>query len=713
MRPDWLNWFPWFTSTRRAKRSAPKKFGSDFELLEDRVMPSSVSWIGGAAGFWDVASNWSGGALPTSSDDVSMNPASAATITIRSSDVIAVKSLTSGSNGTLSITGGALTVAANSTNNGILYLSGGTLTFSAGLTNTGTVTVGPACVMTVVGAFNQAAGAVLSLPGAGLPLDPVSNLLANPDFESPVVSGGSTPPSGWNAWGTTSLTNQYAFNGAQSFQASGPSSGIVQIFNVTPGATYTLSVDAMDSSANPLTGSEGAYIQLLFFDSGGIQISSINPPNAITLLTAASPTGGPLAGSVGGQGWNHFNTTAVAPANAATARAVLVTGAFNGTGPGGGTVYWDHAQFGPSVPIFTKFNAGSLSNGGAITVGPTNSVNVTGAFVQGATASLDLQMGGAPTTGYYGTLNAGSASLGGTLKSDILNGYVPATTDSFTPITFASETGDFATYQLPSGSGYQFQGAASFTNVALSAVPTTAVTATVNASSVLHAAFPALIGVNVNWWDPNITSAQTQTMLLAAGMTSYRFPGGSSADAYHFNSSSNVFSSAEVTLPQFAQVIAAAGGTGTVTIDYGSGSPQEAAAELAYLQGAPTDATTIGNGLEWSDNASQWQTVNWGTVGYWANLRGLSPLATDDGLNFMRINHPAPFSSIHNWEVGNEEYGNWEIDHHGTPGPSNVSTGAAHDPATYVAFAKQFATLATKILTNAGGSPISIGIDSS
>ena len=39
-----------------------------------------------------------------------------------------------------------------------------------------------------------------------------------------------------------------------------------------------------------------------------------------------------------------------------------------------------------------------------------------------------------------------------------------------------------------------------------------------------------------------------------------------------------------------------------VTLDYGSGSPQEAAAELAYLQGSPSDTTSIGTGLEWNDS---------------------------------------------------------------------------------------------------------------
>ncbi len=92
--------------------------------------------------------------------------------------------------------------------------------------------------------------------------------------------------------------------------------------------------------------------------------------------------------------------------------------------------------------------------------------------------------------------------------------------------------------------------------------------------------------------------------------------------------------------------------------------------------------------------------------------RGVAAWRQDDGLNFLRIGHPAAFTDIKYWEIGNEEYGSWEIDHHGTAGPGGVSTGAAHDPATYAAFAKQFASLASEIQTTAGLPQISIGIDS-
>ena len=239
-------------------------------------------------------------------------------------------------------------------------------------------------------------------------------------------------------------------------------------------------------------------------------------------------------------------------------------------------------------------------------------------------------------------------------------------------------------------------------------------TSTINANANVGPATTNLLGINLDYSDNQLgtEAAETQQLVTAAGLDLYRFPGGSASDDFHFNVADNNGDSTANTIAQYAQFVSAAGGTGIVTLDYGSGSPQEAAAELAYLQGSPSDTTSIGTGLEWNDSTGQWQSVNWGTVGYWASLRAASPLATDDGLNFLRIDHPAPFTDVKYWEVGNEQYGNWELDHHGTPGPGGVSTGAQNDPATYAAFAAQFATLATEITSTAGLPAISIGIDS-
>ena len=218
-------------------------------------------------------------------------------------------------------------------------------------------------------------------------------------------------------------------------------------------------------------------------------------------------------------------------------------------------------------------------------------------------------------------------------------------------------------------------------------------TISVNAAQVVRGLNTQLLGVNVAWYDSVLNTPQTQQMVEAAGLTMFRFPGGSSSDDFHFNAAPTY--NGEGTDGSMASFIASVNGVGMATIDYGSGSPQEGAAFLAYLEAPVGNTTVIGSGPEWNDSTNSWQTVNWQTAGYWASLRAQAPLAKDDGLNFLRLDHPAPFN-VPYWEVGNEEYGSWEIDHH----------TVQHDPATYITFAKQFENLAATIDPS-----ISVGLD--
>lgn len=653
------------------------------EALEDRVLPSTVSWVSGTSGGWTTAANWSTGAVPGAGDDVVISQSDAVTVTLAASTSIHSLSLTGA---TLNVTGGTLGVAADSSNAGSLQVQ-------------------PGAHVIFSGNYLQSAAGSLTLPAAGLTTGVGTNLLTNSGFESPSVT--TTAPTVWASWGTSYVSTQYAHTGGQSLQEYGPNSGVLESFAVTPGVSYTGTVYAMTPANNKLTGPEGGFLQVMFYDASDNQISSYSPPNSVTVLSATSAAGGPIAGSVGNQGWNYFSTTAVAPSNAATVNFVLETGAYTGqSGTAGGAVFWDDPQFGPTAANAARVSAAGMTNNGTISIGVGDTVGITGAFTQTSSGTLAVQLGGPPASGLYGALSATASTLGGAIHASLVNGYNPAVGDGFKAVTYAGLTGTFATYQLPSGSGYNFAQAVNPTYVGIGAIPTQ-LTTTVSAGTVVGPATPNLIGVNLAWWDDKLTTPQTLQMVQAAGLTVFRFPGGSSSDDYHFNVSSNFGDSVANTIPQFAQFIESSGGIGLVTLDYGSGSPQEAAAELAYLEGSPADTTVIGTGLEWNDSTNQWKQVNWQTVGYWASLRAATPLAHDDGYNFLRINHPAAFSEIKDWEVGNEEYGSWETDHHGTSGPGGVNTGAQHDPATYAAFAQTFATYAAEIDPS-----ISIGIDS-
>jgi RHS repeat-associated protein len=122
------------------------------EVLESRQLLTTDTWINPAGGSWDVAGNWNNG-IPGSSDDVVINDLdTGASVTI-SSNVETVNSITG--TGPLSISGGGLTVTANSTMSGGLTMTGGSLTASGSavlFTVTGTTTVNTASLYAQDGA---------------------------------------------------------------------------------------------------------------------------------------------------------------------------------------------------------------------------------------------------------------------------------------------------------------------------------------------------------------------------------------------------------------------------------------------------------------------------------------------------------------------------------------------------------------------------------
>jgi hypothetical protein len=705
------------SSRHKRHRKIRRLTSARIEPLEQRFLLSAVSWIGAGSGSWNTASNWSTGAIPNSTSDVVINQPGNIQVTLTGSASVDSISVTGD---TLNVTSGTLSAVANSSINASasLVLSGATLTIAspAQLTNTGSISVGAGSNLNIGGSFDQNTGAVLTLQSGALTSGVGTNLISNPDFEAPAVTNSTTVPNVWGDWGPTYVSTQFAFNGKQSIQQSGANSGVNQSFSVTSGISYTASVYAMTPSTDKLTGPEIGLLNIFFFDSGGNQLAA---STGMTVLNSSSAAGGPLAGSVGSQGWNLYSLAVVAPRGAIEATIALQVGPYSGlAGTAGGSVYWDEAQFGPTAHTSALFSAASLSNSGTFTIGAGDTANIAGRFAQTGTGNLNVVLGGPPAGLLYGSLvSGGPATLSGELSATLVNGYAPALGDGFTLLTYAGETGGFSTIQVPSGSTYAFQPAVNPTYVGIGAVPPTTST-TVNIGTVIDPTPTDVVGVNIDWWDNQLTTAQTEQLVEAAGLNIFRFPGGSSSDDYHFNQSSNDDDPSAITIAQFAEFVQSVGGTGLVTTDYGSGSPQEAEAELAYLVGSPTDTTVIGNGTEWipTFNSSgaivSWttQTFVGQTVGYWASLRAASPLATNDGLNFLRINHAAPFSTITDWEIGNEQYGNWEIDNHSPTGIGGNSTAPYNYPAAYALFASQFASFVKSDQANLPS--ILIGIDS-
>jgi hypothetical protein len=217
--------------------------------------------------------------------------------------------------------------------------------------------------------------------------------------------------------------------------------------------------------------------------------------------------------------------------------------------------------------------------------------------------------------------------------------------------------------------------------------PPATVQIAVNASNVLRTVDSRLYGANIAIWDSALSSAATGTLLAAMNTQIVRFPGGAAADNYDWqtdmddvNPGGYQWASNAAT---FAQVAAAENAQAFVTVNYGSGTPQQAAAWVAYYNAATTGTAILGTDAKGR---------NWQTAGYWASIRAAAPLAHDDGYNFLRISHPAPFGFTY-WELGNECYGTWETDLHGVSGSGLA--GAQWDAVTY---ANAFATFSQQML---------------
>ncbi len=196
-----------------------------------------------------------------------------------------------------------------------------------------------------------------------------------------------------------------------------------------------------------------------------------------------------------------------------------------------------------------------------------------------------------------------------------------------------------------------------------------AVNLSVDATRTVRTVDERVFGVNMVIWDQAGSTAQTISLLQTAGLRTLRFPGGSLSDTYVWSANKSYDTTTGqlntwswfTSFPQFCSVV-----TGLnpppqafITANYGSGTPQMAAAWVAYANASATLAGTGSDVMLGVDSRG----TDWKTAGYWSALRAAAPLAADDGLNFLRLGRSSPFG-LKYWEIGNECYGTWEYDTH-------------------------------------------------
>ena len=120
------------------------------------------------------------------------------------------------------------------------------------------------------------------------------------------------------------------------------------------------------------------------------------------------------------------------------------------------------------------------------------------------------------------------------------------------------------------------------------------------------------LGVNTASWDTNFTDPAIASSLSAASTGLLRYPGGSYADGYNWQANTYQGTADPVSFASYSnQADAITNGQKFVTVNYGSDTPADAAAWVTQSQ------------------------------------------ASGEGVSL--------------WEIGNEEYGSWEIDNHSSP----------------------------------------------
>ena len=173
--------------------------------------------------------------------------------------------------------------------------------------------------------------------------------------------------------------------------------------------------------------------------------------------------------------------------------------------------------------------------------------------------------------------------------------------------------------------------------------------ATVNAASPVANFAPIAVGLNTASWDGSLVTDGTPGLVNELGVQTLRYPGGSTSDNYHWMTNLPDDPSWGGTVPSahfdaFMSLVGSAGSQAMITVNYGSGTEQEAADWVRY--------------------------ANKGGPHYSGPVPTYSPTASTRGHNY----------GIKYWEVGNELYGDgtfgadWE--HNLKPiGPSTYANG--------------------------------------
>jgi len=106
---------------------------------------------------------------------------------------------------------------------------------------------------------------------------------------------------------------------------------------------------------------------------------------------------------------------------------------------------------------------------------------------------------------------------------------------------------------------------------------------TVNTAKPVRTVDARYFGINTAIWDGYFDTAETVLLLNESGLRALRFPGGSASDDYDWASNTSGTNTWQwaTSFDDFAQVVTNVGAQAIITVNYGTGTPAEAAAWVA------------------------------------------------------------------------------------------------------------------------------------
>jgi hypothetical protein len=271
------------------KHSVFKKLLAFFFFLFLIIAASDAqkTWVGASSGNWSTGTNWSGGTIPVSTDNVVLNPAGARTITVDGN--YNINNLTVGANTTLSFNPSVImtvngnfseTAGTTSLNSGVLSVtgsfsqSGGTINL-----NTGTLDVKGSLSKTS-GTFNENTG-LISFTGTAaqtISTNDATRNLYNVTVNNTNGLSISAPATNLTIANNLNLTSGKLAIGSNTLTLNGTVSGMTASQCITGSSTSNLTIGG--------TGTLGT----LFFDA-----STPGTSNQVNTFILNRPASGMLA----------------------------------------------------------------------------------------------------------------------------------------------------------------------------------------------------------------------------------------------------------------------------------------------------------------------------------------------------------------------------------------------------------------------------------